>query len=91
MNLKKTENAIKHITTLQESLSNSESNLQYIKRLQALMYWLHKFDSYLDSDNRQKGQFAAIYESYFYTGCGFSFYNRICNSITAYQYGERPF
>lgn len=91
MNLKKTENAIKHIATLQESLSNSESNLQYIKRLQALMYWLHKFDSYLDSDNRQKGQFAATYESYFYTGCGFSFYNRECNSITAYQYGERPF
>lgn len=89
--MKTIENVIEHITSLQESICRCENNLQYIKRLQALMYWLDKFDSYLDNDNRQKGQFAAIYESYFYTGCGFSFYDRVCNSITAYQYGERPF
>ena len=62
-------------------------NLQYIKRLQALKYWLHKFDSFLDRDSKQHGKYAAVYESYFHTCCGLSFYNRVCNSILVYEYG----
>lgn len=91
MNNKDIENAINHITTLQERLCCAENNIQYIKRLQALIYWLHKFDSFLDRNSRQKGEFAAIYESYFCSGCGFSFYQRVCNSILEYKYGNRPF
>ena len=48
MNTKDIDNAINHIISLQEKLSTSENNLQYIKRLQALKYWLYKFDSLLD-------------------------------------------
>ena len=66
-------------------------NLQYIKRLQALKYWLYKFDSFLDRNSRQHGEYAAVYESYFHTCCGFSFYDRVCNSILVYEYGDRPF
>lgn len=91
MNNKDIENAINHITTLQERLCCAENNIQYIKRLQALIYWLHKFDSFLDRNSRQKGEFAPIYESYFCSGCGFSFYQRVCNSILEYKYGNRPF
>lgn len=91
MNNKDIENAINHITTLQERLCCAENNIQYIKRLQALIYWLHKFDSFLDRNSRQKGEFATIYESYFCSGCGFSFYERVCNSILEYKYGNRPF
>lgn len=91
MDTRKIESAIQHIATLQESLCYCENNLQYIKRLQALKYWLHKFDSFLDRTSRQHGEFAAVYESYFCSGCGFSFYERVCNSITVYEYGERPF
>lgn len=91
MNKKEIDNVVNHITALQESLCYCENNLQYIKRLQALKYWLHKFDSFLDRTSRQHGEFAAVYESYFCSGCGFSFYERVCNSITAYEYGERPF
>lgn len=91
MDTKKVESVIQHIATLQESLCNSENNLQYIKRLQALKYWLHKFDSFLDRTSRQQGEYAAVYESYFYSGCGFSFYESVCNSITVYEYGDRPF
>jgi hypothetical protein len=40
MNTKDIDNAINHIISLQEKLSTSENNLQYIKRLQALKYWL---------------------------------------------------
>ena len=72
MDKSKIENAINHITSLQEKLCYCENNLQYIKRLQALKY-------------------AAVYESYFHTCCGFSFYDRVCNSILVYEYGDRPF
>lgn len=46
MDKSKIENAINHIISLQERLCYCENNLQYIKRLQALKYWLHKFDSF---------------------------------------------
>lgn len=52
-----------------------------------LNYWLHKFDSFLDRNSRQHGEYAAVYESYFHTCCGFSFYDRVCNSILVYEYG----
>ena len=52
MDKSKIENAINHITSLQEKLCYCENNLQYIKRLQALKYWLHKFDSFLDRNSR---------------------------------------
>ena len=55
MDKSKIENAINHITSLQEKLCYCENNLQYIKRLQALKYWLHKFDSFLDRNSRQHG------------------------------------
>ena len=59
--------------------------------VQALKYWLHKFDSFLDRNSRQHGEYAAVYESYFHTCCGFSFYDRVCNSILVYEYGDKPF
>ena len=67
MDKSKIENAINHITSLQEKLCYCENNLQYIKRLQALKYWLHKFDSFLDRNSRLHGEYAAVYESYFHT------------------------
>ena len=63
MNTKDIENAINHITTLQERLCCAENNLQYIKRLQALKHWLHKFDSFLDRNSRQHGEYATVYEA----------------------------
>ena len=63
MDKSKIENAINHITSLQEKLCYCENNLQYIKRLQALKYWLHKFDSFLDRNNRLHGEYAAVYET----------------------------
>jgi len=91
MNTQQLDNAIEHITSLQERLSCSENNLQYIKRLQALKYWLYKFDSLLDKTGKLQGKYAAIYESYFQPCSGFSFYDRVYHSILSYQYGDRPF
>lgn len=85
----KIEKTIERIVTLQERLCHCENNLQYIKRLQALKYWLLIFDGLLD--NKLKGEYAAVYESYFCTCCGFSFYDRVCNSILDYKYGNKPF
>lgn len=91
MNTKDIDNAINHITSLQEKLSTCENNLQYIKRLQTLKYWLNKFDSLFDKTSKQNSEYATIYESYFHTCAGFSFYDRVYNSILSYQYGDRPF
>ena len=85
----KIDNAVNHIIALQEKLCQCENNLQYIKRIQALKYWLNKFDELLE--NKLQKEYVAIYENYFCSGCGFSFYERVCNSIIDYNYGNRPF
>ena len=91
MNTKDIDNAINHIISLQEKLSTSENNLQYIKRLQALKYWLYKFDSLLDKASRLNSEYTVIHESYFQPCSGFSFYDSVYHSILSYQYGDRPF
>ena len=48
------EKVVEHITEMQHKLYRSENNLQYIKRLQALKYWLLRFDELLD--NRLTGE-----------------------------------
>ena len=91
MDKQQLDNAIEHIISLQEKLNSSENNLQYIKRLQALKRWLQKFDNLLDESSKLNGEYAAIYESYFHSCHGLSFYDRVHYSIVAYQYGEKPF
>ena len=51
---KELEKIVEHITEMQHKLYSSENNLQYIKRLQALKYWLLRFDELLD--NRLTGE-----------------------------------
>lgn len=70
------------IDTANEKLCNSENNLQYIKALQSLKFWLLHLSMFQNSTE---------YESYFFTGCGFSFWDRVNNSILEYQYGNKPF
>ena len=91
MNIQKIDNAVNHITALQERLCQCENNLQYIKRLQALKYWLNILDVSLDKASKQHGEYATIYESYFHACGGFSFYDRVYHSILEYEYGNRPF
>lgn len=79
------------ITSLQERLYDSETNLQYISRLRALKRRLHEFSLSLTKEERENGEYAAAYVSYFHTCAGFSFYDRICMSIQAYEYGDKPF
>ncbi len=80
---------VRHIETLKEKLCHCENNLQYIKRLQALQYWLQIFDAVIP--DRLGGEYAPLYASYFNRTFGFSFYDKVCNSILDYKYGNRPF
>lgn len=73
------------IEHLKETICHCENNLQYIKRLQALKYWLLKLDALLDSFNDD------IYQKYFYSHKGYSFFHIVCLSITDYHYGNKPF
>ena len=79
---KKKETMVSKIEYLKETICHCENNLQYIKRLQALKYWLLKLDVLLDNSNDE------IYRKYFYSDKGHSFFDRICLSITDYQYGK---
>jgi hypothetical protein len=77
------------IATAQEKLSKAENNLQYIKGLQSLKNWLEKFENFCHF-NRQYFT-CGEYLQLFTTCCGFSFYERVLNSIQEYNYGNKPF
>ena len=88
---KQIDKLINHIRDLENRLGEVDNNLRYIKVVQALKLSLDKLDDMLKDNATLQREYQAIYLSYFYTGCGFSFYDRVCNSILEYQYGNRPF
>jgi hypothetical protein len=88
---KQVDKTVEHIRELQHRLSCVENNLQYIKVMQALKKSLDKFYDLLKNDPQLQREYEASYLSFFYTGCGFSLYDRVCNSILDYRYGNRPF
>ena len=89
--MKKIDYIISKIETAEEKLCQADNNLRYIKALQALKYWLIKLDSMLTEKDRESGKYSAKYMAYFYCGAGFSFFDRVQNSILEYNYGVRPF
>ena len=88
---KQIDKLINHIRDLENRLGEVDNNLRYIKVVQALKHSLDKLDNMLRNNQELQCKYQAIYLSYFYTGCGFSFYDRVCNSILDYKYGNRPF
>ena len=82
---------IQHIVEIQYRLFQVENNLQYIKAIQALKKSLEKLYDLLRNDQDLQRQYASTYLCYFYTGCGHSLYDRVCNSIIEYKNGRRPF
>lgn len=88
---KQIDKLIEHIKDLENRLGEVDNNLRYIKVVQALKYSLEKLDNILKDNTTLQKEYQAVYLSYFYTGCGFSFYDRVYNSILEYQYGNRPF
>ena len=88
---KQIDRLINHIRDLENRLGEVDNNLRYIKVVQALKHSLDKLDNMLRNNQELQRTYQAIYLSYFYTGCGFSFYDRVCNSILDYKYGNKPF
>lgn len=86
----KIDRIISKIEEVESKLCEADNNLRYIKALQALKYWLIKFDNMLSDKERERGKYSAYYKAYFVSGC-FSFFDRVNNSILEYQYGNRPF
>ncbi|MCQ2197618.1 MAG: hypothetical protein MJZ60_08880 [Bacteroidaceae bacterium] len=95
--LKENERCIERIQFHEEQLSKADNNHKYITALHWLRFWLQRF-----SNNAYRAQQDSVcpeihpvnnayYLQLFTTGCGFSFYARVNNSITAYEIGERPF
>lgn len=88
---KQIDRLIKHIKELESKLGEVDNNLRYIKVIQALKHSLDKLDNMFEKDTALQREYQAVYLSYFYTSCGFSFYDKVCNSILDYKYGNKPF
>ena len=88
--MKKIDKQIAHIKDLERRLSEVDNNLRYIKVVQALKHSLDKLYSLLLKDTSLQRKYQSTYMVYFYGG-NLSFYNKVCNSILDYKYGNRPF
>lgn len=81
---------IAHIRDLERRLGEVDNNLRYIKVVQALKKSLDKLYALLLRDTALQRKYQPTYINYFYGG-SLSFYNKVCNSILEYKYGNRPF
>ena len=80
---------LQKIESAESKLMQSDNNLRYIKALQSLKFWLLKLDAMAQESPAvaQSGQYMQL----FYPGAGFSFFDRVQNSILEYNYGVKPF
>ena len=78
---KQIDKLIKHIRNLENRLGEVDNNLRYIKVVQALKHSLDKLDDMLRNNQELQREYQAIYHRYFYTGCGFSFYDRMLKTV----------
>lgn len=88
---KQIDKLINHIRELEHRLGEVDNNLKYIKVIQALKYSLDRFDDILKDNKDLQYRYHTVYVGYFYSSYGFSFYDRVCNSILDYKYGNKPF
>lgn len=88
---KQIDKLINHIRELEHRLGEVDNNLKYIKVIQALKYSLDRFDDILKDNKDLQYRYHTAYVGYFYSSYGFSFYDRVCNSILDYKYGNKPF
>lgn len=89
--MKKIDKQIAHIRDLERRLSEVDNNLRYIKVVQALKHSLDNLYFLLLSDTALQRKYQSTYMVYFYNDCGFSRYDRVCNSLLEYRNGNRPF
>lgn len=80
---------LQKIEDANNKLMRSETNLQYIKALKSIKFWLLKLDAMAQESPTvaQSGQYLQM----FYTGAGFSYFDRVNNSLLEYGYGVKPF
>ena len=89
--MKKIDKQIAHIRDLERRLSEVDNNLRYIKVVQALKHSLDNLYFLLLSDTALQRKYQSTYMVYFYNDCGFSRYDKVCNSLLEYRNGNRPF
>lgn len=80
--------AIERFEYHEQRFADAQNNRQYITALRGMLRWLEEFSNLLNAQERLA---SAEYEAYFFTGCGFSVFDRIQISIADYEYGNHPF
>lgn len=88
---KRVDKILQHIDVCKDRLCCVDNNLRYIKVLQSAKYWMDMFDKVLCDDEQLKQEYSSVYQSIFFTGFGWSDYERVCLSIQDYKYGNKPF
>ena len=88
---KQIERTISHIRDLERRLNDADNNLKYIKVVQALKKSMDNLYALLLIDTALQRKYQSTYMVYFYNDCGFSRYDKVCNSILEYKNGNRPF
>ena len=83
--MNKADRIVQHIVELQYRLCQVENNLQYIKVTQALKRSLEKFYDLLMNDQKLMSQYQSTYIGWFYTGLGYSLYDRVSECCVDYQ------
>ena len=86
---KKFDFLLQKIEDAESKLFQADNNLRYIKALQSLKFWLLKLAALAQESPTvaQSGQYLQM----FTTGAGFSFFDRVNNSLLEYSYGVKPF
>lgn len=87
--MKQFKNILQKIETAEAKLCQAENNLQYIKALKSCLFWLIRFDAMAQKSDTIAN--SAEYRVMFTTGAGWSFFDRVQNSILEYNYGVKPF
>lgn len=79
---------VNKIELQKKKLGNVENNLQYIKCLKSLQLWLIRFDNFC---HFHRAYFNCKEWKKLFSDLGFSYADRVWNSIQEYNCGNKPF
>ena len=64
--MKKIDKIIERIELAEYNWLNAKNNLQYIKALEAMLYWMNKLDDELTDEQKRIGEYSGYYLAYFF-------------------------
>jgi len=87
------EKLVSRIKDMEARLAIAETNNQYIQRLKSICSMLDKLHGLLVENNTYQGvNYRSVWDKYFSASrFGWSYYERVLNSVETYKHGYKPF